>query len=60
MQGEAENLCNIFDRKPEGNRPLTRPRNRWEDNTEKDLKETEFLGVEWIHLIRIKTDGELL
>jgi hypothetical protein len=34
---------------PEGRRPLGRPRRRWEDNTEMDLKEIGFVDVYWIH-----------
>jgi hypothetical protein len=35
--------------KPEGNRPLGRPRRRWEDGITMDLGEIG-LGVEWIQL----------
>jgi hypothetical protein len=31
-----------FVRKPEGKRPLGRPRRRWEDDTETDLREIGF------------------
>ena len=34
--------------KPEGNRPLGRPRYRWEDNIKMDLKEVECRGMDWI------------
>jgi hypothetical protein len=45
--------------KPEGNRPLGRPRCRWVDNIKMDLERD---GVEWTGLIwlRIKCSGELL
>jgi hypothetical protein len=36
--------------KPEGVRPLRRPRGRWEDNIRMDLKEIVCKGVEWLHL----------
>jgi hypothetical protein len=36
--------------KPEGKRPLGRPRRRWEDNTEMDLTEIEWGGTDWIDL----------
>jgi hypothetical protein len=36
--------------KPEGKRPLGRPRRRWEYNIRKDLKEVVWEGVHWIHL----------
>jgi hypothetical protein len=43
-------LYNIFDGKPEGRRPLERPRCRWEDNIKMDLGEIGFGDVDWIHL----------
>jgi hypothetical protein len=36
--------------KPEGRRPLGRPRRRWEDDIEIDLREIEWGAVDWIHL----------
>jgi hypothetical protein len=36
--------------KPEGRRPLGRPRRRWEDNIKMDLGEIGFGDVDWIHL----------
>jgi hypothetical protein len=36
--------------KPEGKRPLGRPRRRWEDRIKMDLREIGSGGVEWIHL----------
>jgi hypothetical protein len=35
---------------PEGNRPLGKPRCRWEDNIKIDLKETGSASIDWIHL----------
>jgi hypothetical protein len=37
-------------RKPEGKRPLGRPRHRWEDNTKMDLKEIRWGSMDWIDL----------
>jgi len=37
-------------RNPEGNRPLGRPRRKWEDNVKLDLQEVECGGTDWIHL----------
>jgi hypothetical protein len=35
--------------RPEGRRPLERPRSRWEDNIKMDLQEVER-GMDWIEL----------
>jgi hypothetical protein len=37
-------------RKPEGNRPLGRPRRRWEDGIGMDLREIGWGSVDWIQL----------
>jgi hypothetical protein len=36
--------------KPEGRRPLGRPRPRWEDNIKMDLREVGWEGIDWIDL----------
>jgi hypothetical protein len=36
--------------KPEGRRPLGRPRRRWEDNIKMDLLEVGWEGADWIDL----------
>jgi hypothetical protein len=36
--------------KPEGKRPLGRPRRRWEDNVRMDLREIGWGGMDWIDL----------
>ena len=36
--------------KPEGKRPLWRPRRRWEDNITMDLQEVGCRGMDWIEL----------
>ena len=36
--------------KPEGRRPLGRPRHRWEDNIKIDLQEVGCGGMDWIKL----------
>jgi hypothetical protein len=41
--------------KPEGKRPLGRPRHKWVNNTKMDLGEIGWGGVDWI-----STSGELL
>jgi hypothetical protein len=37
--GEGRNVYRVLVGKPEGNRPLGRPRRRWEDGIEMDLRE---------------------
>ena len=36
--------------KPDGKRPLVRPRRRWEDNIKMDLQEVGCAGMDWIKL----------
>jgi hypothetical protein len=36
--------------KPEGKRPLGRPRRRWEDEIRMDLREIGWGGMDWIDL----------
>jgi len=36
--------------KPEGKRPLGRPKHRWEDNNKIDFQEVECGGMDWIEL----------
>jgi hypothetical protein len=38
--------------KPEGKRPLGRPRCRWEDNIKMDLQEVGCGGMDWIGLVQ--------
>jgi hypothetical protein len=40
--GEMRGAYNILVGRPEGRRPLGRPRLRWEDNIKVDLREIEF------------------
>jgi hypothetical protein len=47
---EEKNACRILVGKPEGNRPLGRPRRRWEDNIIMDLREIGWFGMNWIDL----------
>jgi hypothetical protein len=37
--GEGRNVYRVLVRKPEGKRPLGRPRRRWEDEIKMDLGE---------------------
>jgi hypothetical protein len=48
--GEERKLYVILVEKPEGKRPLGRPCHRWEDGLRMDLKETDWVGVDWNRL----------
>jgi hypothetical protein len=48
--GEGRNVYRVLVGKPEGKRPLGRPRRRWEDGVKMDLREIGWGNVEWIHL----------
>jgi hypothetical protein len=50
-KGEGKkNAYKLMVRKPEGRRPLGRPRRRWLDNIRMDLVEAEWSDVNWIGL----------
>jgi hypothetical protein len=44
--GDEKNAHGILLGKPEGKRPLGRPRRRWTDNIEMDLRETGWYGLD--------------
>jgi hypothetical protein len=48
--GEGRGVYRILVGKPEGKRPLGRPRFRWEDNIKMDLQEVGCGGMDWIEL----------
>jgi hypothetical protein len=45
--GEGRGVCRVLGGKPEGKRPLGRPRRRWEDNIKMDLQEVGCGGMDW-------------
>jgi hypothetical protein len=45
--GEKRNAYRILVGKPEGKRPLGKPRRRWVDNIKMDLREIGWDGVDW-------------
>jgi hypothetical protein len=47
---EGRNMYRFLVGKPEGRRPLERPRRRWKDGIKMDLREIGWWGVEWIDL----------
>jgi hypothetical protein len=48
--GAKRNAYRFLVGKLEGERPLRRPRRRWEDNIRIDLRETGWGGIDWIDL----------
>jgi hypothetical protein len=57
----STNACRILVGKPDGKRPLGRPRRRWVDNIKMDLTQRQdrmvWTGSKWL---RIGTSGGLL
>jgi hypothetical protein len=47
---EERKVYKVLMGKPEGRRPLGRPRRRWEDGVRMDLREIGFGSVDWIRL----------
>jgi len=50
LMGEGRGMCRVLVGKPEGKRPLGRPRHRWEDNIKMDFQEVGCWGMDWIKL----------
>jgi hypothetical protein len=48
--GEKRNAYRILVGKPEGKRPLGRPRRRWVDNIKLDLRDIGWDVMDWIDL----------
>ena len=48
--GEERGVYRVFVGKPEGKRPLGRPRRRWVDNIRTDIQEVECGYMDWIGL----------
>jgi len=48
--GDSTGVYRVLVGKPEGKRPLGRPRRRWEDNIEMDLQEVGCRGMDWIDM----------
>jgi len=50
--GEGRGMYGVLVEKPEGKRPLERPRHRWKDSIEMDLQEVGCGGMDWIELAK--------
>jgi hypothetical protein len=58
--GERRGAYRALVGKPEGRRPLGRPRRRWEDNNKMDLREVGWVAWTGSIWLRIGTGSELL
>jgi hypothetical protein len=52
--GEERNVYRVLMGKPEGKRPLGRPRRTWEDGIRMDLRETGWRSADWIQLAQVR------
>jgi hypothetical protein len=52
--GGGRNVYRVLVGRPEGKRPLERPRRRWEDGIGMGLREIGWGGVEWIHVAQVQ------
>ena len=48
----SRNIYRTVVGKPEGKRPLGRPRRRWEDNNKMDLREVGYDAGDWTNLAK--------
>jgi hypothetical protein len=48
--GEGRSVYRVLIWRPEGKRPLGRPRRRWKDNIKMDVRERGINGTNWIRL----------
>jgi len=52
--GDRRGVYRVLVGKPEGKKPLGRPRRRWDDNIKVDLQEVGCGGMDWIELAQDK------
>jgi hypothetical protein len=48
--GDGRGVYRLLVGRPEGKRPLGRPRHRWEDNIKMNLREIGIDGANWIQM----------
>jgi hypothetical protein len=58
--GKKRNAYRILVGKPEGKRPLGRPRRRWVDNIKMDLREIGWVSVDWIDMAQDRDQWRVL
>jgi hypothetical protein len=49
--GREGNACRILMVKPEGKRPLRKPRNMWEHNIKIKFRNIGLAGIDWINVV---------
>jgi hypothetical protein len=59
-KGEERKMYRVLAGKPEGKRPLGRPRHRWDDGIRIDLRETGWGSVDGSSWLRIGAGGRPL
>jgi len=57
LMGEEKEVYRVLLGKPEGRRPLGRPRRKWVDNIRMDLQEVECVYIDWIGLAQDRETG---
>jgi hypothetical protein len=57
---EWRDVYRVLVERPEDNKPLGRPRRRWEDNIKMDFREIRIDGTNWIHLAQVGSSGGLM
>jgi len=58
--GERRGIYRVLVGKPEGKRPLARPRHRWAGNIKMDLQEVGCGGMNWIELAQGRDSWQAL
>jgi len=58
--GEEKEVYRVLLGKPEGRRPMGRPRNRWLDNIRMDLQEVGCGYMDWIRLAQDRDSWRML
>jgi hypothetical protein len=57
---KKRNTYRLLVGKPEGKRPLERPRHRWVDNIKMDLRVIGCGGVDWVGMVQDRESSQLL
>jgi hypothetical protein len=57
---EGRSVYRVLVGKPEGKRPLERPRCRWEDNIKMYLQNVECEGIDWTGMAQVRDRWRVL